>query len=272
MATDLVIGFFTLTALEIVLGIDNLVFISILSDKLPAHQRDRARKIGIGLALVGRLALLGCISWIMALTEPLFTLFGHGFSGQSLILLVGGFFLIGKATYEIHESLEGEEDHAGSKVRAAFGAVLLQIVALDMVFSLDSVITAVGMIGDKPGGIWVMVAAVVIAVVVMLIASGPLARFVQSHPTVKMLALAFLLLIGTTLVADGLGFHVPKGYIYTAMGFSLFVEVLNIFARKRRAAARPVKLASRYSEEHGGSTGPAGPEGSDGSAEASGQG
>ncbi|WP_017625780.1 TerC family protein [Nocardiopsis chromatogenes] len=248
MATDLVIGFFTLTALEIVLGIDNLVFISILAGKLPVDQQDRARKLGIGLALFARLALLGSITWIMALTEPLFTLFGHGFSGQSLILLIGGLFLIGKATYEIHESLEGEEDHAGSKVRAAFGAVIVQIVALDIIFSLDSVITAVGMIGDKPGGIWVMVAAVVIAVIVMLVAAGPLSRFVNAHPTIKMLALAFLLLIGTTLVADGLGFHVPKGYIYAAMGFSLFVEVLNIVARKRRAAAKPVKLASRYAE------------------------
>ncbi|MDA2813757.1 TerC family protein [Nocardiopsis sp. RSe5-2] len=258
MATDLVIGFFTLTALEIVLGIDNLVFISILAAKLPVHQQDRARKLGIGLALISRLALLGSITWIMRLTEPLFSLFGHEFSGQSLILLVGGLFLIGKATYEIHESLEGEEDHAGSKVRAAFGAVVVQIVALDIIFSLDSVITAVGMIGNKPGGIWVMVAAVVIAVIVMLVAAGPLARFVSAHPTIKMLALAFLLLIGTTLVADGLGFHVPKGYIYTAMGFSLFVEVLNIVARKRRAAAKPVKLASRYAEKEGAAAGDGG--------------
>ncbi|MDA2808266.1 TerC family protein [Nocardiopsis suaedae] len=255
MATDLVIGFFTLTALEIVLGIDNLVFISILAGKLPVHQQDRARKLGIGLALISRLALLGSITWIMRLTEPLFSLFGHEFSGQSLILLIGGLFLIGKATYEIHESLEGEEDHAGSKVRAAFGAVIVQIVALDIIFSLDSVITAVGMIGNKPGGIWVMVAAVVIAVIVMLIAAGPLSRFVNAHPTIKMLALAFLLLIGTTLVADGLGFHVPKGYIYAAMGFSLFVEILNIVARKRRAAAKPVKLASRYSETEGAAVG-----------------
>ena len=258
MATDLVIGFFTLTALEIVLGIDNLVFISILAGKLPVDQQDRARKLGIGLALISRLALLGSITWIMRLTEPLFTLFGHDFSGQSLILLIGGLFLIGKATYEIHESLEGEEDHAGSKVRAAFGAVIVQIVALDIIFSLDSVITAVGMIGNREGGVWVMVAAVVIAVIVMLVAAGPLSRFVNAHPTIKMLALAFLLLIGTTLVADGLGFHVPKGYIYAAMGFSLFVEVLNIVARKRRAAAKPVKLASRYAETEGAAAGDGG--------------
>ncbi|GAA4918284.1 TerC family protein [Streptomonospora salina] len=245
MTTDLIVGFFTLTALEIVLGIDNLVFISILANKLPEHQRHRARQLGIGLALIGRLALLGSITLIMRLTEPLFAVGSFEFSGQALILLVGGLFLIAKATYEIHESLEGEEDHAGSKVRAAMGAVLMQIVALDIVFSLDSVITAVGMIG--PDGIWVMVAAVVIAVIVMLVLSGPLSRFVSDHPTVKMLALAFLLLIGMTLVADGLGFHVPKGYIYTAMGFSLFVEVLNLLRRRARSA--PVKLSSRYSEE-----------------------
>ncbi|MFC3995738.1 TerC family protein [Nocardiopsis sediminis] len=254
MATDLIVGFLTLTALEIVLGIDNLVFISILAGKLPEHQRDRARKLGIALALISRLLLLASITWIMRLTTPLFTLFGHDFSGQSLILLIGGLFLIGKATYEIHESLEGEEDHAGSKVRAAFGAVVLQIVALDVVFSLDSVITAVGMIGDQPNGIWVMVAAVVIAVVVMLVSATPLSNFVNAHPTVKMLALAFLLLIGMTLVADGLGFHVPKGYIYTAMGFSLFVEILQLL-RRRAKKSPPVQLSSRYSERTEGTEG-----------------
>lgn len=250
MTTDLIIGFFTLTALEIVLGIDNLVFISILANKLPESQRARARQLGIGLALISRLLLLGSITWIMRLTEPLFTVVGVEFSGQSLILLVGGLFLIGKATYEIHESLEGEEGHAGSKVRAAMGAVLIQIVALDIIFSLDSVITAVGMIGDRPNGIWVMVAAVVIAVIVMLVLASPLSRFVNAHPTVKMLALAFLLLIGMTLVADGLGFHVPKGYIYACMGFSLFVEILNLL--RQRARGKPVKLASRYAEDDGG--------------------
>ncbi|MFD0774859.1 TerC family protein [Streptomonospora algeriensis] len=257
MTTDLIVGFFTLTALEIILGIDNLVFISILADKLPEHQRHRARQIGIGLALIARLALLGSITLIMRLTAPLFTVAGFEFSGQALILLAGGLFLIAKATYEIHESLEGEEGHAGSQVRAAMGAVLVQIVALDVVFSLDSVITAVGMIGDRPNGIWVMVAAVVIAVIVMLVLAGPLSRFVNAHPTVKMLALAFLLLIGMTLVADGLGFHVPKGYIYAAMGFSLFVEVLNLL--RRRARGTPVKLSNRYAEKdaEAGKSGPA---------------
>ncbi|RCV51039.1 TerC family protein [Marinitenerispora sediminis] len=261
MPTDLIVGFLTLVTLEIILGIDNLVFISILSDKLPPHQRDRARKLGIGLALIARLGLLASITWIMQLDTPLFELLGIEFSGKSLILLAGGLFLIAKGTYEIHESLEGEEGHAGSKVHASFGAVIAQIVALDLVFSIDSVITAVGMIGDQPGGIWVMVAAVVIAVIVMLVSSGPLSRFVQNHPTVKMLALAFLLLIGMTLVADGLGFHIDKALIYTAMGFSLFVEVLNLAAAKRRRRKRglvgqPVKLSSRYAE-----TAPAAPSG-----------
>lgn len=244
MPTDLVVGFLTLVALEIVLGIDNLVFISILASKLPEAKQDLARKLGIGLALVSRLALLGSITWIMSLTTPLFSLFGHEFSGQSLILLAGGLFLIGKATYEIHESLEAEPDHAGAKVSATMGAVITQIVALDVVFSLDSVITAVGMVDN----IWIMVAAVVIAVIVMLLSSAPIARFVQTHPTIKMLALAFLLLIGMTLIADGLGFHVPKGYIYSAMGFSLFVEFLNMFARKRKRG-RPVELHQRYADK-----------------------
>ncbi|GAB3212344.1 TerC family protein [Marinactinospora thermotolerans] len=253
MPTDLIVGFFTLTLLEIVLGIDNLVFISILSSKLPEHQRDKARKLGIGLALITRLALLGSISWIIQLTEPLFSIGDMEFSGQSLILLVGGFFLLAKGTYEIHESLEGEEDHKGSKVGAAFGMVVTQIVALDLVFSLDSVITAVGMIDPEGAGIWVMVAAVVIAVIVMLVSANPLSKFVHDHPTVKMLALAFLLLIGMSLVAEGFGFHIEKGFIYTAMGFSLFVEILNLLAARRRrkrsgAQASPVKLASRYAE------------------------
>ncbi|TDQ51617.1 TerC family protein [Actinorugispora endophytica] len=253
MAADLIIGFLTLTALEIVLGIDNLVFISILASKLPENQRAKARNLGIGLALVSRLALLASIAWIMSLTTVLFSIGSFDFSGQSLILLIGGFFLIGKATFEIHENLEGEEDHAGSKVKAAFGVVVTQIVLLDIIFSLDSVITAVGMIGDKPGGIWVMVAAVVIAVIVMLVSAGPLGRFVHDHPTVKMLALSFLLLIGVSLVADGLGFHMDKAIIYTAMGFSLFVEILNLLVAKRRRAKKgeqpaPVRLSSRYAD------------------------
>ncbi|GAA3746345.1 TerC family protein [Salinactinospora qingdaonensis] len=253
MPTDLIIGFLTLTALEIVLGIDNLVFISILSGKLPEHQRHRARQVGIGLALITRLLLLASITWIMQLTDPLFALFSLEFTGQSLILLAGGFFLIAKATYEIHDSLEGEEDHKGSKVAAGFGAVVTQIVILDIVFSLDSVITAVGMIGDEEGAIWVMSAAVIIAVIVMLVSAGPLGRFVHNHPTVKMLALAFLLLIGMSLVAEGFHIHIDKPIIYTAMGFSLFVEILNLLASKRRSkkagtTATPVKLSSRYAE------------------------
>lgn len=252
MAADLIIGFLALTLLEIVLGIDNLVFISILSNKLPEGQREKARKLGIGLALITRLLLLGSISWIVQLTEPLFSVLGFDFSGQSLILLAGGFFLLAKGTYEIHESLEGDPGHGRSAAGAAFGAVVAQIVALDVVFSLDSVITAVGMINPAGPGIWVMVAAVVIAVVVMLVSANPLARFVNDHPTVKMLALAFLLLIGMSLVAEGFGFHIEKGFIYTAMGFSLFVEVLNLMASRRRrrkresAAPDPVRLHNRF--------------------------
>ncbi|GLU48091.1 TerC family protein [Nocardiopsis ansamitocini] len=252
MTTDLIIGFLTLTVLEIVLGIDNLVFISILSNKLPEHQREKARKLGIALALITRLALLASISWIVQLTEPLFSVAGFEFSGQALILLVGGFFLLAKGTYEIHESLEGDHGHKASTTGAVFGVVVAQIVALDLVFSLDSVITAVGMIDPEGLGIWVMVAAVVIAVIVMLVSANPLARFVNDHPTVKMLALAFLLLIGMSLVAEGFGFHIEKGFIYTAMGFSLFVEVLNLLAGRRRrkkrelAGAEPVRLHNRF--------------------------
>ncbi|MEY9210920.1 TerC family protein [Thermobifida halotolerans] len=255
MAADLIIGFLTLTLLEIVLGIDNLVFISILSNKLPEHQRGKARKVGIGLALVTRLLLLASISWIIQLTHPLFSIGSLEFSGQSLILLAGGFFLLAKGTYEIHESLEGDHGHKSSKGAAVFGAVVAQIVALDIVFSLDSVITAVGMIDPAGGGIWVMVAAVVIAVIVMLFLANPLSEFVNNHPTVKMLALAFLLLIGMSLVAEGFHFHIEKGFIYAAMGFSVFVEVLNLLATRRRRkkpeteTSTPVKLHSRYTED-----------------------
>ncbi|KUP96102.1 TerC family protein [Thermobifida cellulosilytica] len=254
MAADLIIGFLTLSLLEIVLGIDNLVFISILSNKLPEHQRSRARKTGIALALGTRLLLLASISWIVQLTTPLFSIGSFEFSGQSIILLVGGFFLLGKGTYEIHESLEGEHGHKSARGGAVFGAVVAQIVALDIVFSLDSVITAVGMIDPAGLGIWVMVAAVVIAVVVMLFLANPLSEFVNRHPTVKMLALAFLLLIGMSLVAEGFGFHIEKGFIYAAMGFSVFVEALNLLAARRRRkqleeVAEPVKLHSRYAEE-----------------------
>jgi predicted tellurium resistance membrane protein TerC len=225
------IALLTLTVLEIVLGIDNVVFISVLVQRLPAAQRDRARTIGLGLAMGMRILLLLSISWIVGLTQPVFSIGDKGFSWRDLILIGGGLFLIWKATTEVHEALEGDEGHgaAGGKT-ATMASVLFQIVLLDIVFSLDSVLTAVGMAED----IAVMVAAVVIAVGVMLFASGPISRFVHEHPTVKMLALSFLLLIGVTLLADGFGFHVEKGYIYAAMGFAVFVEALNLVARRRR--------------------------------------
>ena len=236
------IGLLTLTVLEIVLGIDNVIFISILAGKLPAEQQSRARTVGLALAMLTRILLLFSLSLIMRLTTPLFELFGHGFSGRDLILLVGGLFLIGKSTHEIHSKLEGEEGHASARVAPTFTSVIIQILLLDIVFSLDSVITAVGMVDN----IWVMVTAVVIAVGFMLVFAGPVSAFVERHPTVKMLALSFLLLIGTTLIADGLGFHIPKGYVYTAMAFSVFVEVLNLKMRKRKAA--PVKLHEAYTQ------------------------
>ena len=225
------IALLTLTVLEIVLGIDNVVFISVLVQRLPAAARDRARTIGLGLAMGMRILLLLTISWIVGLTEPLFTIGDHPVSVRDAILFGGGLFLIWKATTEIHEALEGAEGHAVTGAAGAtMAGVLFQIVLLDIVFSLDSVITAVGMVDDIP----VMIAAVVIAVGVMLFASGPISRFVHEHPTVKMLALSYLLLIGVTLIADGAGLHVPKGYIYAAMGFSVFVEFLNLTARRRR--------------------------------------
>jgi predicted tellurium resistance membrane protein TerC len=242
MAMDLValfsdpetwIALLTLTALEIVLGIDNVIFISILVTRLPAVQRDRARQVGLGLAMGMRIALLLTITWIIGLTQPAFTIAGHAFSWRDVILIGGGLFLLWKATTEIHESLEGEEAHhtegAGT---ARFGAVIAQIVALDIVFSLDSVLTAVGLVDE----VAIMIAAVVIAVGVMLIASGPLSRFVHQHPSVKILALSFLLLIGVTLIADGFGFHIDKAYIYAAMGFSVFVEALNLRRRQKQTA------------------------------------
>lgn len=235
---DVWIALLTLTALEIVLGIDNIIFISILAHKLPFDQRKRARLVGLALAMVMRIALLMTINWIANLTNTLFSIAGHGFSGRDLILLGGGLFLIYKATTEIHEKLEGKEhssDSAQAK-HASFTGVIVQILLLDIVFSLDSVITAVGMAED----IEVMVAAVIIAVLVMMVASGPLSDFVTRHPTVKMLALSFLLLIGTSLVAEGWGFHISKGYIYAAMAFSVFVEILNL--RMRRNADKAVEL------------------------------
>ncbi|HWK80806.1 MAG TPA: TerC family protein [Thermomicrobiales bacterium] len=222
----------TLTALEIVLGVDNVIFISILANKLPASQRARARTVGLGAALVMRILLLFSISWLVGLTDTLFTLFGHGFSGRDLILLAGGLFLIYKATTELHEKLEGHEEAKSASAATSFAATIVQIMLLDIVFSLDSVITAVGM-SDELG---VMIAAVVIAVGVMLFAAGSISTFVERHPTVKVLGLSFLLMIGFTLVADGLGHHIPKGYIYTAMAFSVFVEILNLRVRPNHGA------------------------------------
>ncbi len=224
-------GLLTLTALEIVLGIDNLVFITILAGRLPAQRQNRARQVGLALALVTRLALLGSIAWVVGLTQAIFELFGHAVSWRDVILIGGGFFLLYKGTREIHRRLEGDipqEDAA--RDGTSFATVIVQIVLLDIVFSLDSVITAVGMANE----FWVMAVAVVIAVFIMLAASGPLSDFVNRHPTVKMLALSFLLLIGMTLVADGAGLHVPKEYIYAAIGFSVGVEALNQLAARRR--------------------------------------
>jgi len=232
----------TLTTLEIVLGIDNLVFIAVLVEKLPESRRATARRVGIALALISRLALLSAIAWIIGLTAPVLELFDHEFSWRDIILVAGGLFLLYKGTTEIHERLEGEEGESSARVQATFAAVVAQIAVLDIVFSLDSVITAVGMADH----LWIMVTAVIVAVIIMLIASGPVSGFVSRHPTVKMLALSFLLLIGMTLVADGFGVHIPKGYIYAAMGFSVFVESLNLLARRRRRT--PVHLRQAYSD------------------------
>ena len=235
------IALLTLTILEVVLGIDNIVFISILAGKLPAEGRNRARTLGLMLAMGMRVLLLLSITWVMSLTQPLFGVFGRDISGRDLILLLGGLFLIGKSTHEIHDKLEGEEGHGSKKAAASFGAVLIQIALLDIVFSLDSVITAVGMAEH----IMVMILAVMIAVGVMLFASGAISDFVEKHPTVKMLALAFLLLIGVSLVAEGFHHHIPKGYIYFAMAFSVFVELINL---RVRAKGRPVHLHRSYVE------------------------
>lgn len=223
----------TLTALEIVLGIDNVIFISILIQRLPPERRDRARLVGLGLAMGMRIVLLLTITVIIGLTQPLFTLVGHAFSWRDVILIGGGVFLLYKATTEIYASVEGEDIPVGGARSASFAGVLVQIVLLDIVFSIDSVLTAVGLVDE----VALMIAAVVIAVGVMLFASGPLSKFVHDHPSVKMLALSFLLLIGVTLVADGFGVHIDKAYIYSAMGFSVFVEALNLRLRRRRGAA-----------------------------------
>ncbi len=232
----------TLLLLEIVLGVDNVVFISILADKLPEDQRERARRVGLGLAMLMRILLLLSISWVVQLTDPLFAVFGKEISGRDLILLLGGLFLLWKSTHEMHGQLEGDHGEVSKRVAASFRAVIAQILLLDIVFSLDSVITAIGMADD----IGVMITAVVIAVAFMFFFARAISGFVARHPTVKMLALSFLLLIGVSLVADGLGFHIPKGYIYFSMAFSLFVEVMNI--RLRRPKQAPVQLHAPYTD------------------------
>jgi predicted tellurium resistance membrane protein TerC len=237
----------TLTFLEIVLGVDNIIFISILSGKLPPDQQPRARRIGLLGAMITRILLLFSLAWIIRLTQPWFTVVGQEISGRDLILILGGLFLLGKSTYEIHDKLEGEEGHASRRVPASFASVIVQIMLLDIVFSLDSVITAVGMVDV----LWVMIAAVMIAVSIMMLSAETISAFVHRHPTVKMLALSFLLLIGLSLILEGFDHHIPKGYIYFAMGFSVFVEMINL----RLRAAAPVQLHERYAESpRGGGT------------------
>jgi predicted tellurium resistance membrane protein TerC len=235
------IAFVTLTALELVLGIDNIVFISILAGKLKQHERKRARTVGLALAMITRIALLLSLSWIIRLTAPLFTVLHQEISGRDLILILGGLFLLAKSTHEIHQKLEGEEGHASARVAPSFTSVIIQILLLDVVFSLDSVITAVGMVKE----IQIMIAAVVVAVIFMMFFAGPISAFVERHPTVKMLALSFLLLIGVTLIAEGFDQHISKGYIYFAMAFSVFVEMLNLRMKK----SRPVHLHESYVEK-----------------------
>jgi predicted tellurium resistance membrane protein TerC len=236
------IALLTLTLLEIVLGIDNIIFISILSGKLPKEQQNKARLTGLGLAMISRILLLFSIVWIMKLTLPLFAVFDKEISWRDLILIGGGLFLIGKSTFEIHDKLEGDEGHRNTKAVKSFTNVIVQILLLDIVFSLDSVITAVGMAQE----LIIMVLAVVIAVGVMMVSSKSISDFVEKHPTVKMLALSFLLLIGVSLIAEGFGQHIPKGYIYFAMAFSVFVEMLNL---KMKSKAKPVELRNRFAEE-----------------------
>jgi len=242
MFTGVLIALVTLTVLEVVLGVDNIIFISILSGKLPKNQQKRARRWGLIAAMLMRIVLLLAITWIVRLTAPIFTVLEHPFSGRDLILIGGGLFLMAKATYEIHDKLEGAGEHGGARPVAKFSSVIFQVMLLDIVFSLDSVITAVGMADD----VRVMIAAVVLAVLVMMFAAEPISRFVEEHPTIKILALSFLLLIGISLVADGFGRHIEKGYIYFAMGFSVFVEMVNIRIRRK---GQPVHLHQTYEEE-----------------------
>ncbi len=240
---ETLIAFITLVALELILGVDNVIFISILAGKLPKADQQRARTTGILLAVITRVLLLFSLAWIISLEEPFFQIFGLGISGRDLILLAGGLFLLGKSTYEIHEKLEGEEGGTSARVASTFVSVIFQILLLDIVFSLDSVITAVGMV-DHVG---IMIVAVIVAAIVMVFTAGPIGRFVENHPTIKILALSFLLLIGFTLVAEGLHQHIPKGYVYFAMGFSVFVEMINL--RLRNVNIKPVDLRDAYKEE-----------------------
>lgn len=242
------IAFTTLLALEVVLGIDNVVFLSILAGKLPAAQQPKARFVGLGLAMFLRIALLFSLSWVIRLTAPLFAVFGHEVSGRDLIMIGGGLFLLAKSTHEIHQKLEGEEGQSSARVKPAFASVIIQILLLDIVFSLDSVITAVGMVDN----ISLMISAVVVAVIFMMGFAAPVSRFVENHPTFKMLALSFLLLIGLTLIAEGWHRHIPKGYVYFAMAFSVFVEILNMKIRRR---GKPVKLHEPYVEPTENATG-----------------
>ena len=239
------IAFATLTALELVLGIDNIIFISILVDKLPKAQQEMARRVGLFMAMFMRIALLLVLAWIVGLVEPLFTVLGQAISGRDLILILGGLFLVWKSTTEIHGSMEGEEGHAAGAVKATLAAVLLQIMIIDLVFSLDSIITAVGMVDD----VRVMIAAVITSVILMMVFASPIGRFVSAHPTVKVLALSFLVVVGVVLIAEGFDHHVPKGYVYFAMAFSLGVEMINIRMRKR--SKRVVQLHSAYEPPSG---------------------
>jgi predicted tellurium resistance membrane protein TerC len=242
LSPEILIALATLTFLEIVLGVDNIIFISILSGKLPPAQQPKARRIGLLLAMGTRILLLFSLAWVIKLTAPLFTVWSQEISGRDLILILGGLFLLGKSTHEIHDRLEGEEGHGSAKAAASFASVLFQIALLDIVFSLDSVITAVGMVDH----VSVMIVAVVISVAVMMLAAEPISAFVHRHPTVKMLALSFLLLIGMSLLAEGFDHHIPKGYVYFAMGFSVFVEAINLRVRKKSA---PVQLHEAYVAE-----------------------
>lgn len=238
------VAFATLTALELVLGIDNIIFISILVDKLPPDRREAARRLGLFAAMFMRIGLLVMLAWVVGLTAPLFTIFQQKISGRDLVLILGGLFLLWKSVGEIHQSLEGDEGHTANAIKTTFVGVIVQIMLIDIVFSLDSIITAVGLVDE----ILVMIAAVVVSVGLMMMFAGPIGRFVSTHPTIKMLALSFLVVVGVVLIAEGFGHHIPKGYIYTAMAFSLAVEMLNINMRKR--ATQAVQLCGPYAVDN----------------------